>query len=184
MEQQNSCADCLNSGRADASYHVPIVYAIVKHLQQYAAEVTTVGDSRVSKNVILPPRFARVYVDEGYGSGTIGKVVLVPKHWEHWIPSDHIIRVVPLNDDIAGYLSVFLASDYGHQLISRYTYGSVVDEIDDTHVSSIPFPILKNADVQRRINELALKANQKRYEAYKMEQQALKIIDNEVIFAK
>ena len=51
-------------------------------------------------------------------------------------------------------------------------------------VSSIPFPILKNADAQRRINELALKANEKRYEAYKMEQQALKIIDNEVIFAK
>lgn len=215
------------AGRADASYHVPIVDAIVKHLQQYATEVTTVGDSRISKKVILPPRFARVYVEKGYGSvllggkqiyeldpsgkkylsrtkhkelmkklevnqntilitrsGTIGKVVLVPKHWEHWIPSDHIIRVVPLNDDIAGYLSVFLASDYGHQLITRYTYGSVVDEIDDTHVSSIPFPILKNADVQRRINELALKANEKRYEAYKIEQQALKIINNEVIFAK
>ncbi len=214
------------ASRVDAAYHVPIVDAIVEHLQQHATEVTTVGDSRVSKEVILPPRFARIYVEERYGSvliggkqvyeldpsgkkylsrtkhkelmkklevnqntilitrsGTIGKVVLVPKHWEHWIPSDHIIRVVPLNDDIAGYLSVFLASDYGHQLITRYTYGSVVDEIDDTHVSSIPFPILKNVDVQCRINELALKANQKRYKAYKMEQQALKIIDNEVIFS-
>lgn len=216
------------AGRVDASYHVPIVDAIVKHLQQYAAEVTTVGDSRISKDIILPGRFKRIYVEEGYGrvfiggkqlyeldptnkkylslvhhgdriskqlelhegmtlitcSGTIGKVTLVGKHWENWTANQHIIRVVPASKNIAGYLSVFLASDYGHQLITRYTYGSVVDEIDDTHVSSIPFPILKNADVQRRINELALKANQKRYEAYKMEQQALKIIDNEVIFAK
>ncbi|MDD6676763.1 MAG: restriction endonuclease subunit S, partial [Oscillospiraceae bacterium] len=144
------------SGRLDASYHVPIVDAITEHLQKYAEEVTTVGDARVSKEVILPGRFKRVYVDEGYGrvliggkqlheldpsgkkylsstkhdkildklevlenttlitrSGTIGKVALVPKHWEHWIPSDHIIRVVPANKDIAGYLNIFLASDYG-----------------------------------------------------------------------
>lgn len=215
------------AGRADASYHVPIVDAIVAHMKQYAAEVTTVGDSRISEEVILPPRFARVYVEEGYGkvliggkqiyeldpsgkkylsktkhkdlmdklevkqdtilitrSGTIGKVVLVPKHWEHWVPSDHIIRVVPANKDIAGYLSIFLASEYGYPLITRYTYGSVVDEIDDTHVASIPIPLLKDANVQRNINEMALAANQKRYEAYKLEQQALKLMDKEVIFAK
>ncbi len=215
------------NGRVDASYHVPIVAAIVEHMKQYATEVTTVGDSRISKEVILPPRFARVYVEEGYGSvliggkqineldpsgkkylsktmhkslmeklevaqntilitrsGTIGKTVLVPKHWEHWIPSDHIIRVVPANRDIAGYLSIYLASEYGYPLITHYTYGSVVDEIDDTHVSSIPIPLLKNTDVQRHINDLALEANEKRYEAYKMEQQALQIIDKEVIFAR
>lgn len=215
------------AGRVDASYHVPIVDAIVEHMKQRAAEVTTVGDSRVSKDVILPTRFARVYVEEGYGSvliggkqlyeldpsrkkylsrtkhkalmekleveqntilitrsGTIGKVALVPKHWEHWIPSDHIIRVVPASKNIAGYLSIFLASEYGYPLITHYTYGSVVDEIDDTHVSSIPFPLLKNEDVQRQINDLALEANEKRYEAYKMEQQALRIIDKEVIYAK
>ena len=215
------------AGRVDASYHVPIVNAIVDHMKQYAAEVTTVGDERISKRVILPPRFARVYVEEGYGSvliggkqiyeldpsgkkylskakhkalmekleveqntilitrsGTIGKVVLVPKHWEHWIPSDHIIRVVPASKDIAGYLSIFLASEYGYQLITHYTYGSVVDEIDDTHVSSIPFPILKDEHVQQQINDLALEANEKRYEAYKMEQRALRIVDEEVIYAK
>lgn len=215
------------AGRADASYHVPIVNAIIAHMEQHAAEVTTVGDSRISKEVILPPRFARVYVEEGYGrvliggkqiyeldpsgkkylsktkhkslmdnlevkqdtilitrSGTIGKTVLVPKHWEHWIPSDHIIRVIPANKDIAGYLSIFLASEYGYPLITHYTYGSVVDEIDDTHVGSIPIPLLKDANVQRNINELALAANEKRYEAYKLEQQALRIMDKEVIFAK
>ena len=215
------------SGRLDASYHVPIVDAITEHLQKYAEEVTTIGDARISKNVILPLRFKRVYVDEGYGrvliggkqlheldpsgkkylsstkhdkildklevlenttlitrSGTIGKVALVPKYWEHWIPSDHIIRVVPATKDIAGYLNIFLASDYGFQLITRFTYGSVVDEIDDNHVRAIPVPILKKHDVQKQINDLALEANQKRYEAYQLEQEALKIMDAEVIYAK
>ena len=215
------------AGRVDASYHVPIVNAIVEHMKQHAAEVTTVGDSRVSKEIILPGRFKRVYVKEGYGkvfiggkqlyeldptnkkylsikhhadriakqltlhegmtlitcSGTIGKVALVGKHWEDWTASQHIIRVVPANSDIAGYISIFLGSDYGYPLITHYTYGSVVDEIDDTHVASIPFPLLKNAAVQKQINDLALEASEKRYQAYKLEQQALQIIDKEVIFA-
>lgn len=215
------------SGRLDASYHVPIVDAIVGHLQKHAAEVTTVGDPRISKAVILPGRFKRVYVEEGYGrvllggkqlyeldpankkylsaakhdrlfktlevsenttlitrSGTIGKVALVPKHWEHWIPSDHIIRVVPASPEIAGYLNVFLASEYGFRLITRFTYGSVVDEIDDNHVRCIPIPLLKDRAAQTQINDLALAANRKRYEAYRLEQEALRIMDDEVIHAK
>lgn len=215
------------SGRLDASYHVPLVDAIIEHLQQNAEEVTTVGDPRISKEVILPGRFKRVYVDEGYGrvliggkqlseldpsskkylstakhdkmlkklevhegttlitrSGTIGKIAIVPKHWEHYIPSDHIIRVIPANKDIAGYLNIFLASDYGKVLITRFTYGSVVDEIDDNHVRQIAIPLLKNHTVQKKINDLALEANEKRYQAYLLEQEALQIMDRDVIYAK
>ncbi len=216
------------NGRVDASYHVPIVDAIVEHLKKYAEEVTTVGDKRISSEVILPGRFKRVYVDEGYGrvfiggkqlweldpsnkkylslvhhgdridkqlslhenmtlitcSGTIGKVAMVGKHWENWTANQHIIRVVPACKRIAGYLNVFLASEYGHQLITRFTYGSVVDEIDDNHVRQIAIPLLKNKDMQKKINDYALEANEKRYEAFKLEQQALRIMDDEVIYAK
>ena len=213
-------------GRMDASYHVPVAEAIVNHMQQHASEVTTVGDSRISKEVLLPPRFTRVFVEEGYGSvllggkqiyeldpsnkkyisnakhesmldllqvhentvlitrsGTIGKVTIVPRHWEKWIPSDDIIRIVPLNNELAGYLYVFLKSNYGKALIERQTYGSVISHIDDHHVASIPFPILKNDIIQKKINALALEANEKRYQAYKLEQQALKLIDEKVLNA-
>ncbi len=216
------------AGRADASYHVPIVDGIVAYLKEYAEEVTTIGDNRISKEVILPGRFKRIYVDEGFGrvfiggkqlgeldpsnkkylslthhgerigkqlelhenmtlitcSGTIGKVTLVGKQWENWTANQHIIRIVPADETIAGYINIFLSSDYGHELITRYTYGSVVDEIDDNHVRQIPIPLLKNKEIQARINELALLANQKRYEAYLLEQRALKVMDDEVIYAK
>ncbi len=215
-------------GRADASYHVPIVDAIVDHLKNNAEDVVPLGDKRISLDVILPGRFKRVYVDEGHGrvfiggkqiweldpsnkkylsfvhhgdriakqlslhenmtlitcSGTIGKVTLVGKHWEDWTANQHIIRVVPANKEIAGFLSVFLGSEYGYPLITRFTYGSVVDEIDDNHVRQIPIPILKNQTTQKQINDFALLANEKRYEAYKLEQEALRIMDHEVIFAK
>lgn len=214
--------------RLDASYHVPIVDAIVDHLNKYAEEVTSIGDQRISNDVILPGRFKRVYVDEGYGrvfiggkqlneldpsnkkflslsqhgeriekqlelhenmtlitcSGTIGKVALVGKHWEKWTANQHIIRVVPASQDIAGYNYIFLLSDYGRTLIQRYTYGAVVDEIDSSHVSDIPIPLLKNHDIQKKINALALEANKKRYEAYKLEQKALELMDKEVIYTK
>ncbi len=214
--------------RADSSYHLPIVKAIINHISGYAEEITTIGDKRISSDVVLPGRFKRVYVDSEYGcvlfggkqvyeldpsskkylsktkhnkriveqlaihtnsslitrSGTIGKVALVPKHWENWVASEHIIRIVPRTTEIAGYLNIFLASHYGHQLISRYTYGSVVDEIDDNQVRQIPIPLLKNKEVQSKINNLALEANKKRYKAYCLEQEALKIMDEEVIYAK
>lgn len=214
-------------GRVDGSYHVPVVQAIIDCLKANAAEVTNVGDDTISKDIILPGRFKRVYVDEGFGrafiggkqigeldptnkkylsikkhgdriskqlelhenmtlitcSGTIGKVALVGKHWEKWTANQHIIRVVPASIDIAGYLNIFLASDYGHALITHYTYGSVVDEIDDNHVSDIPFPLLKDKATQNKINEMALEANQKRYEAYLAEQEALRIMNEEAIFA-
>lgn len=216
------------AGRLDASYHVPIVDAIVEHLQQYAEEITTIGDARISKEVILPGRFKRVYVEEGYGrvfiggkqlyeldpsnkkylsdihhgdriskqlelhenmslitcSGTIGKVALVGKHWENWTANQHIIRVVPSSKEIAGYLNVFLASDYGKALITRFTYGSVVDEIDDNHVRQIAVPLLRNHEIQKQINDLALEANEKRYKAYLLEQEALRVMDKEVIYAR
>lgn len=215
------------AGRMEASYHVPVVDAVMERLRQNAAEVTTIGDPRISREVILPGRFKRVYVDEGHGrvliggkqlyeldpaakkyisgrkheqilkklevhentilltrSGTIGKVSLVPKHWEHYIPSDHIIRIVAVGRDMAGYLYIFLASDYGQPLIRRFTYGSVVDEIDDHHVRSIAVPLLKDRAAQKKINDLALAANEKRYEAYCLEQDALKMLNEQIIFAK
>ena len=51
-------------------------------------------------------------------------------------------------------------------------------------MASVEIPLLKNQDIQAKINELALEANRKRYEAYLLEQEALKIMDEEVIYVK
>ena len=73
---------------------------------------------------------------------------------------------------------------YGRELIRRFTYGGVVDAIEPEHIKQVEVPLLKDESVQRHINAHALEANEKRYEAYKLEQRALRIIDKEVIFAK
>lgn len=116
-------------------------------------------------------------------SGTIGKVALAPKHWDDWTANQHILRVVPANDDIAGYLYIWLSSVYGYELIRRFTYGAVVDEIDDDHLAHVQVPLLKQSNVQKQINALALEANEKRYEAYLLEQQAIDVVNKQVIYA-
>jgi type I restriction enzyme S subunit len=214
--------------RLDASYHSPLPTAIVKHMLKNAAEVTTVGDSRISAEILLPGRFKRVYVEAEHGvafiggkqigeldpsnkkylslvhhgdrikkqlelrenmtlitcSGTIGKVALVPLHWKGWAASQHVIRVVPACDEIAGYISVFLATDWGRKLIARFKYGSVVDEIDQRHVARIPLPLLKSRVKQAEINRLALYANEQRYQAYLMERKAMDFFERKVIRAE
>ncbi len=211
--------------RFDASYHVPIVKAIVDHLKKHALEVTTLGDSRISKKVILPGRFKRVYVEEGQGikflggreifelnpstnkflsvryhkrkiekelsikansilttsRGTLGKVVLAPKHFEGWAISDNLIQIIPSSTELVGYIYVFLNSDYGYELINRFTYGAVVDALEPAHILQVQVPILKNKTVQQTINEIALEANDKRYKAYKLEQKAIAMVNDEVI---
>ena len=117
-------------------------------------------------------------------SGTIAKVTITPKHWDGWTANQHIIRVVPTNDEIAGYLYAWLSSDYAYPLVTRYIYGAVVDEINDVQVSEISVPLLQNQDMQRKINDTVLEANRKRTEAYNLEQEALRVLDEKVIYAR
>lgn len=212
-------------GRLDASYHVPIVRSITEHLHKYAAEVATVGDRRVTRKIILPGRFKRVYVEEGQGvvffsgknimeldpsdkkylsfsqhenrirkqltihsnmilvtcSGTVGKVTIVPRHWDNWAMTHDIIRIVP-DEKIEGFSYIWLQTDYAKILLEAMAYGSVVPHIEISHISQIPFPFLKNKNVQEEINQLALKANELRYDAYQLEQEAMKLVNNEVVF--
>lgn len=116
-------------------------------------------------------------------SGTIGRVNLIPKHWENWTMSQHVLRAVPKDKSIAGFLYVWLNSDYGRILIERFTYGMVIDEIEDSHLEKVPVPLLKDKLLMARINDLALEANKLRTEAYELEQAAIKQVNEEVIFA-
>lgn len=107
-------------------------------------------------------------------SGTIGKVQIVPRHWSGWTVNQHVLRIIPAGDHLAGYIYAWLSSPHCYPLIIRQTYGSVIDEIDAQQLAAVPFPFLKDAAVQREINRLVLQANEFRYEAYLKEQEALR----------
>lgn len=209
------------NNRLDASYHLPEAEFIIQLISQYAKEVTTLGDPRISKEIILPGRFKRVYVEKGKGvpffggkqllqldpsgekylalethadriekelalsenmcavtcSGTIGKVMIIPKHWQGWTMNQHVMRIVPASTMLAGYIYAWLSSNYASKLVLRYSYGAVIDEIEDAHLAEVPIPLLKDEAIQEHINSLVLQANDLRYEAYLKEQTALQQMD-------
>lgn len=113
--------------------------------------------------------------------GTIGNIVFVPKHFEGFAVSQNVIKVKLTSEKIAGFAFVFLNSIYGKKLIMRHTYGSVIDMVDNNCVQNVEFPLLNNKCIQEEINNLALNANKKRYEAFKREQEAIRIVNDEVI---
>ena len=213
--------------RFDGSFHIPIIDEIVRQLRKSPAELTILGDKRVSEKIILPGRFKRVYVNEEYGvpflsggnilqfdptqvkylskkhhskridkeltlhenmilvtcSGTIGNVVLAPKHFENWTANQHILRIVPSKETNAGYIYAFLANSYGKELIKRFTYGSVVDEIDDRQLASVEFP-LPSRDIQDKIGNLVLEANRKWSESYLLEKDPIAAVENIIASGK
>ena len=114
-------------------------------------------------------------------SGTIGKVNIVPKHWQGWAGSQHILRAVPINVDWAGYLYAWLSSEWALPLIQRHTYGAVVFEIDQYQLAEVPIPLLADTATMQNINTLVLKANDLRYQAFQKEQEALDLFNQSVL---
>ena len=117
------------------------------------------------------------------GRGTIGYTVLAPKHFEGWAISDNLIKITIENTELFGYIYCYFNSVYGKTLIERQIYGGVVNAIEPQHIREIPIPILNNKDIQDKINALVLQANKKRYEAYILEQKAIKMVNEKVIYA-
>lgn len=107
-------------------------------------------------------------------SGTIGKIVLVPKHWVGWVGTHDLLRIESNNLDTIGYVFCWLNSEYGQLLLKSLTYGSVVDHIEAFHIANMEIPLLKDESKQKEISDKVLQANELRYQAYLKEQEAVK----------
>jgi type I restriction enzyme, S subunit len=105
-------------------------------------------------------------------SGTIGRVGIIPSYMNSWAGSEHATRVIATRDEEAGFLYAWLASEFGGILIRRYSYGSVILEIDKEMLSSVPVPMLPETQ-REEIGKLVLQANALRDEAWKKEQEAI-----------
>lgn len=128
-----------------------------------------IRDIAIEKNDVLVTR-----------SGTVGRVMIAPEHWQNWISSDHVIRISS-KESYHGLIFTWLSSEYGKELMKRQIYGSVVDEITDKQLGDVVVPIFKEDIINNSILYLINKANELRYKAYKQEQKAVEIMNREVL---
>lgn len=113
-------------------------------------------------------------------SGTIGRVSLVPEHWNNWTVNQHVMRILS-KEPYYSLIFVWLNSEYGKELVLRQKYGSVVDEITDKQLGDVVIPIFKDNKINTSILYLIDEANELRYQAYKQEQEAINIMNKEVL---
>lgn len=105
-------------------------------------------------------------------SGTIGRVQIIPQYMNGWAGSEHVNRILAADDIAAGYLYAWLSSPLGNPLIKRFSYGSVILELDRFQLAKVPVPWVF-AKERRVIAEMVLRANTFRDEAWQLEQAAL-----------
>ncbi|MYH80147.1 hypothetical protein F4009_13150 [Candidatus Poribacteria bacterium] len=95
-----------------------------------------------------------------------------------------IIRIVPVNKEISGYLYAWLSSDYARELIHRFAYGAVVRHLEKEHISQVSVPLLSDENAQQEINDTVLEANRKWTETCNLEREALRVLDEKGIYAR
>jgi len=114
-------------------------------------------------------------------SGTIGRVTLVPRHWEEWAATEHLLRVIPDETKLkGGYLAAFLMNPLGYRQVVGKTFGGVVHEISEDNLRSVFVP-LPRPDIQSKISEPTQEAFQLKEEANRIEHGAISTLENELV---
>lgn len=174
------CEDIILPGRFKRSYVSPdegVVFFGGKQIKQLDPNnkkylSLTVHGNRIKEQLTLRENMVLVTC-----SGTIGKTAFTPKYWDGWAANQHILRLV-FDDPIkAGYIYAYLSSPIGQTYIKRFTYGSVVDEIDDTHIRKVSVPILSNKKM-REIGKLIVQSSNMKNSAYQLLKEADTYIDS------
>lgn len=112
-----------------------------------------IEDMKVQKGWILISR-----------SGTIGNTAYANAGHAQKLASEHVIRVCPNDILRGGFLYAYLASQYGHSLLTQGTFGAVIQHIEPDFVGSIPVPKFPDS-FQKKVDDLIQESSRLREEA-------------------
>lgn len=114
------------------------------------------------------PEIGRMLLQKGWilisRSGTIGNCAFANAKHAQKLASEHVIRLVPNNILRGGLVYAYLASKYGHSLLTQGTFGAVIQHIEPDFVGSLPIPQFPDS-FQKEVDDLMQKASKLREEA-------------------
>lgn len=97
-------------------------------------------------------------------SGTIGNCAFANAKHAQKLASEHVIRLVPNNILRGGLVYAYLASKYGHSLLTQGTFGAVIQHIEPDFVGSLPIPHFSET-FQKEVDDLMQESVRLREEA-------------------
>ncbi len=97
--------------------------------------------------------------------GTIGETVFANSLLAQCWVSQHVMRVIPSSIK-EGMLFSYLASKYGHLLLTTNTYGSVIPTLNASNIAELPIPCFPDS-FQKEVDILIQESSKFREEASK-----------------
>lgn len=97
-------------------------------------------------------------------SGTLGRIFYVPRRLDGWAATHDLIRIVPNEADMTGYLHAWLGTQLAQAQILTYTHGGQIDHVTDDQVKEILVPLL-GGEQRKIIHDVVMKALYAREEA-------------------
>ena len=147
------------------------------YVDYFPGAVPFLGGSNITEYVVrkekwlspTDPRLEELCVQSGWilitRSGTTGIVSSVPKAWDGYALSEHIIRIIPDPEKLnPNYLLAFLRSRYCKEQLARGVFGSVIDEITPEHIGEMRIPIPPSKKQIRKIETMVAKSENARQE--------------------
>ena len=110
-------------------------------------------------------------------SGTIGNCAFATAKHAQKLASEHVIRLVPNNILRQGMLFAYLASKYGHSLLTQGTFGAVIQHIEPDFIGSLPIPYFPD-DFQEKIDGMIQESARLREEANDALNKAVRYFDS------
>lgn len=108
-------------------------------------------------------------------SGTIGNCAFANAKHAQKLASEDVIRLVPNNILREGLIYAYLASKYGHSLLTQGTFGAVIQHIEPDFVGSLPIPDFPES-FQKEVDDLIQESARLREEATVALEEAKSII--------
>lgn len=114
------------------------------------------------------PEIDRMLLQKGWTlisrSGTIGNCAFANAKHAQKLASEHVIRLVPNNILRGGLVYAYLASKYGHSLLTQGTFGAVIQHIEPDFVGSLLIPHFPET-FQEEVDDLMQESARLREEA-------------------
>ncbi len=110
-------------------------------------------------------------------SGTIGNCAFANAKHAQKLASEDVIRVNPNNILRQGLIYAYLASKYGHSLLTQGTFGAVIQHIEPAFVGSLPIPNFPKS-FQIEVDKLIQKSAKLREEATDALDEAIHLLSN------
>ncbi len=125
------------------------------------------------------PEIDRMLLQKGWTlisrSGTIGNCAFATAKHAQKLASEDVIRLVPNNILRGGLVYAYLASKYGHSLLTQGTFGAVIQHIEPDFVGSLPIPQFPDS-FQKEVDDLMQESTRLREEATDALEEAKRLI--------